>query len=285
MLALLVRERGELRLEPGLELLPDPRDREEPGRADLRQELDDLARVRADRHRAAADHGQVVVGAALGDVRRRQPRDHLGAALGEVDDVLDPRDQAHQVAMGELHALRRPGGAGGVDQGQQIVGLDRIDDLCGVELGVERLERLERRGRRRRRRARSACSSAGRFGVRLVEDLEEGSLDDRDLGLRRRSRRTGSARARRSGRSRTGPPPSETAARSIGMNSGRLLSMIATRVALRDAEAREPAGDPRRPGPRARSRRSRSVPRPPRRRSPGPRRAARRSAWNACARF
>ena len=95
--------------------------REEPGRVHLRQELDDLARVGADRHREPVTHGQVVVGPALGDVRRRQPRDHLAVALGKLDQVLDAGDQAHQVAVGELHALGRAGGARGVDQGQQVV--------------------------------------------------------------------------------------------------------------------------------------------------------------------
>ena len=74
---LLVGQGGEVGLEARLELLPDPRHGEEPGRPDLRQELDDLARVRADRDRDALDHRQVVVRASLGDVRGGQPGDDL----------------------------------------------------------------------------------------------------------------------------------------------------------------------------------------------------------------
>ena len=54
--------------------------------ADHRQVGDDLARVGAAGDRHPEDDRQVVVGGALGDVRRRQPRDHL-AAVGELDDL------------------------------------------------------------------------------------------------------------------------------------------------------------------------------------------------------
>ena len=71
-------------LHARLELLPDPRDGEEPGRLDRRQVADDLARVRAARDRHRVDDRQVVVGHPLGDVGAGQPRDHL-RAVGEAD--------------------------------------------------------------------------------------------------------------------------------------------------------------------------------------------------------
>ena len=69
---------------PALSFSQDPRHREEPRRLDGRQVGDDLARVRAGRHRHREDDRQVVVRHALGDVRRRQPRDHL-RPVGELD--------------------------------------------------------------------------------------------------------------------------------------------------------------------------------------------------------
>ena len=129
-LALLLGLGGEHRLEPGLELLPDPRHGEEPRRPHLRQVGEDLARVRAARDRAGVDHRDVVVGHPLGDVRGRQPRDHPPPGL-ERDDLLDRLGGDHDVVVRELHALRRPGRARGVDQ-----------------------RRPRRRGRPRRRRGR-----------------------------------------------------------------------------------------------------------------------------------
>src|SRR5215211_2639822 len=62
---LLLRERGHHLLEPGLELLPDPRYREEPARPHLGEVLDDLPRVRAARDREATEHRQIVADVAL----------------------------------------------------------------------------------------------------------------------------------------------------------------------------------------------------------------------------
>ena len=106
-LALLVGLAGEHRLEPRLELLPDPRHGEEPRRLDQRQVGDDLARVVAARDRHRVDDRQVVVRGALGDVRRRQPRDDL-RAVGELDHLLDALHRGQQVAVREL---RRPSAA------------------------------------------------------------------------------------------------------------------------------------------------------------------------------
>ena len=76
------------RLEAGLQLLPDARDGEEPGRPHLGQVGDHLARVRAARDRVAEHDRQVVAGRALGDVRHRQVG-HDARALGEVDHVVE----------------------------------------------------------------------------------------------------------------------------------------------------------------------------------------------------
>ena len=76
---LLVGQPGQPRLEAGLHLLPDPRHGEEPVRPHRRQVRQELLRIRAGGDREAEDQRQVVVRGALGDVRRRQPRDHPAA--------------------------------------------------------------------------------------------------------------------------------------------------------------------------------------------------------------
>ena len=91
-----------------------------------------------------------------------------------------PAGERHQVAVGELDALRRPGRARGVDQGEQVVGPDVGDRVGGSKSGssssssssvwsppvaVDDDQRLELR----------------QVLAGLVEHLEEGALDDRDL--------------------------------------------------------------------------------------------------------
>ena len=46
----------------------------------------------------------------------------------------------HHVAVGELHALGRPGRARGVDERDEVVGLDRRQCGSGVEAGVGALD-------------------------------------------------------------------------------------------------------------------------------------------------
>ncbi len=170
------------RLDGSLQLLPDARHGEEPRRIDPREELDDLAGVGADRHGAAADDRQVVVRASLGDVRGRQPGDHLRAPIGEVEDVLDARGERHEVAVAELHALRRPGRAGGVDQRQQVIRPDRVDALTDVELGIHRLD-LAKRHIAAIAADHHELLQPGQLSASLGEALEEHGLDERDLGL------------------------------------------------------------------------------------------------------
>ena len=151
----------------------------------VRKERDDLTRVRAARHRHPVDHRNVVVGVALGDVRGRQPGDHACAGVGEVDQLLDGLHRAEEVAMRELDALGRPGGARGVDEGQDVVGLDRGDRGLDVEVRVRALEVGERHGALRRLPVEHdhVLERGGLLARR--EDLGQvGLLDNGDLGGR-----------------------------------------------------------------------------------------------------
>ena len=175
-------------LDRDLELLEDPRHAEEPRRADLGEVADDLARVRAAGDREAELHREVVRAVALGDVRHRQVGDDVAAAREVQHRVVGAHREQHAL-VGELDALRVAGRARGVDQRQQVVGLDRLPG--GVEVEV-------------------------RVALELVEqvDLDHvlGASRGRGSSARRRrssrpSRAGGTrpARARRCCRSRTGP--------------------------------------------------------------------------------
>ena len=100
---------------------------------------------------------------ALGDVGGRQPRDHA-PAVGELDDVVDGLDRGHHVVVGDLDALGRAGGAGGVDQREHVLGRDGVPGSCAVEVRVGLLDVGKRDdvvGPRRRRRA-TIVSRSGR---------------------------------------------------------------------------------------------------------------------------
>ena len=145
--ALLIGLAGDHRLQPRLQLLPDAGHGEEPVRAHLGQVGEHLAGVRAGGDLQPVDDRQVVVGAPLGDVRGGQPGDHAGF-LGELHHQLDPPHGGEQVAVGELHALRRPRGAGGVDQRQHILRLDPrrglLDGGLCLRVAPECLDLVER---------------------------------------------------------------------------------------------------------------------------------------------
>ena len=120
-------------LDRDLELLEDPRHAEEPGGADLGEVADDVARDRAAGDGEAELHREVVRAVALGDVRHRQVGDDVAAAREVQHRVVGAHREQHAL-VGELHALRVAGGARGVDQRQQVVGLDGLPG--GVEVEV-----------------------------------------------------------------------------------------------------------------------------------------------------
>ena len=117
--------RAEHRLEPGLQLLPHARDGEEPGRAHLRQHLDDPARVRADRDRAGVDDRDVRgARCARRCARPAATRSPSRRAAGRSCSSTAPT-ALRTARCVELDALRRPGRARRVDQRQDVVGLHR----------------------------------------------------------------------------------------------------------------------------------------------------------------
>ena len=122
-------------LDRGLELLEDPRHAEEPRRPDLGEVADDLARVRAAGDREAELHREVVRAVALGDVGHRQVGDDVAAAREVQHRVVGVHREEHAL-VGELDALRVAGRARGVDQRQQVVGLDRLPGGVEVEVRV-----------------------------------------------------------------------------------------------------------------------------------------------------
>ena len=115
------------------------------------------------------------------------------------------RSTAQQVAVGELHALWRAGRARRVDQRQQVVGLHRPPAASMSKSGLERLDL----GQRERALGRLAVDDdhvleVGQLLARLEQRSQERPLDDRHPGAGVRDQVLGSARACRSGRSRTG---------------------------------------------------------------------------------
>ena len=144
LLALRILLRLHPRLERGLQLLPDARHGEEPGGTHLRQVADHLARVGAAGHGEAEHERQVVAAVALGDVRHRQVRDHA-PVVGEGDQLVERAHRLHQVVVRQLHALRRPGGAGGVDQREHVVLLHGAPGRLEVEVVVSHLQDLVER--------------------------------------------------------------------------------------------------------------------------------------------
>ena len=219
------------------------------------------------------------MGAALGDVRRRQPRDRPARRAREVARSRRRRATASSgCAWVSCDALRRAGRARrcrSASAGRRA--RPRATAASASKSGSHRLELVERdaspplavdddhvlerpagSSRASRTPSRNACS--------MIDDLRAGVGDDvGDLlgrgGLVDRERRS---------------PPSVTTARSARMELGPVVEHQRDRVAALDAELRAAR---RRSGRRARAARSRSA-RPrrrPRRGSPDRRRGARPS--------
>ena len=168
-------------------------------------------------------HREVVRAVALGDVRHRQVGDDAAAALEVQHRVVGAHHEQHRRVC-EHDALGVAGGAGRVDQRQRVVGLDGrqaaskskssspssssrplgVDHLLGVDAVAElRLDDGELRAESRRRN--STCSGEG---VLYIEN---------------------------------GRAPRCIAAASTRWNSGRLVSISASRSPRRSPRAWRPA--------------------------------------------
>ena len=136
------------------------------------------------------DHALVVARHPLGDVGHREVGDDPLADEVEVDAEAAAQllDGEHHVALADHDALRRAGGAGGVDEGGQVV---------GGGLGRELVRGRGCPGRAGRPPASTPsgrasagglitkiCLSCGQLVAHLEDPLEEPAvLDDRDLRL------------------------------------------------------------------------------------------------------
>ena len=133
--------------DAGVELLPDARHAEEDRRLHLlevvRHLLDRLGEV--DAH--AGGDRPVDREHLLGDVRERQVRERRSRSGAMSVSSLRARRGPREVRVREHHALGRAGGARGVDQRREAVGLERVDALeeplvvDGVALREELLPR------------------------------------------------------------------------------------------------------------------------------------------------
>ena len=180
LLARLLGQGMEHRLEARLHLLPDARDGEEPVGPHLGEEGDDRARVVAGGDREAEGDRDVVMGGALGDVRRGQPGDDA-RALGKLDDVAHRLHGAQQVRVGELHALGRAGRAARVDQREDVVGAHLRGCGLGVEVGVRALDVRQRHAALRRLAVdHDHVLEARQALARLQEGGQQRLLDDGD---------------------------------------------------------------------------------------------------------
>ena len=182
---------------PGLELLQDARHGEEPRRLDRGQVGDDLARVRA-----ASSPSCRTRSAGSG-----APSRSAMCAAGSHEITREPSGKwmipsaavhaGQQVAVHELHALRRAGRARRVDQRDEVLGLDGAPVRLGVEAGVGALDVRPADACRRRAPPSTTitCSSAGssaRAARKRVEELPP-RRSPRARPRRRRRRRSGPA--------------------------------------------------------------------------------------------
>ena len=209
------------RLEARLQLLPDARDGEEPGRPHLRQVGDDLARVRAGRDRDAVARS---AGSGGRRARRCAPpaaRRSTRAPVGEVDRRSSTAcDRAPcRLRCVSCTPFGGPGRARRVDQRQQVVRLDGAPRRSASKSGFgprrsasaivpSGAVAVDARSRARapaaslrasRNGSRNACSTIATSRARVADDV--GDLLGREASGRSRtaSRRASSPRGRRGG--------------------------------------------------------------------------------------
>ena len=120
--ALLERGRRRQRLLDAAEdPLEDPRHRDQDGRADLDQVVGQVGDGAGVGDAAARHQGQVVADAALQHVGERQEGEQAVVGVHPHRREAGP-DVGQDVAVGQHHPLGPAGGAGGVDQGGEVVG-------------------------------------------------------------------------------------------------------------------------------------------------------------------
>ena len=144
---------GQQGLDPGPDLLPDPRDAEEGGGLHLTHRLHQLLHVRAEIHVPGRADRQVDAEHALRDMSQRQ----VGDPAHVRPDVAAPQRRGHLVqdaVVGEQDALGVAGGPGGVEQGGRVLRGDRGQPLVSPAPGP----RPAAPGRARRNRPRSGTA-------------------------------------------------------------------------------------------------------------------------------
>ena len=131
---------------PGVELLPDPRHREEQGGRDLADVLGHRVEALGEVHRRAGVERVEDGEGPLRDVAEGQEGELL-VALVQPGDEVGVAELEQDVAVAQHRPLGGAGGAGGVDQDREVVGprdLDQAIEGVGV-LPVVPLAQLEQR--------------------------------------------------------------------------------------------------------------------------------------------
>jgi hypothetical protein len=111
---------------PGVELLPDAGDGEEHRRGHLADVLGHRVDALGEVHGGAGTQGVEDRERALGDVRQRQERELL-VARARLGREVRVAELEQDVAVAQHRPLGRPGGAGGVDEDGQVLGLGDLD--------------------------------------------------------------------------------------------------------------------------------------------------------------
>ena len=127
----------------GIDLLEQPGDTHHTGGPHLRHIVHDRERAFGKGDMVAVHQGHIVAGGPLQHVGKRQETEAYQVILGHSELSYAIFGIDHDVALGEQHALRHPGGAGGVDDGDDIVLGELIDlrfDLLPVFIRHGRID-------------------------------------------------------------------------------------------------------------------------------------------------